>query len=133
MNQRYDILSRMSHEIGTPLNSIIGLNRLIMENPGDETTVKKTATQIDIASSFILNLVNNLIDAGEIDTDKMFLNPSVFSLRQLLEGLWITYETAAGNDGVSFQATIPKPFPEYVNLKGILVIVYQNFENSYEY
>ena len=107
MNQRYDILSRMSHEIRTPLNSIIGLNRLIMENPGDEATVKKTATQIDIASSFILNLVNNLIDAGEIDTDKMFLNPSVFSLRQLLEGLCITYKTAAGNDGISFQTTIP--------------------------
>ena len=116
MNQRYDILSRMSHEIRTPLNSIIGLNRLIMENPGDEATVKKTATQIDIASSFILNLVNNLIDAGEIDTDKMFLNPSVFSLRQLLEGLCITYKTAAGNDGITFQATIPEPFPEYVNV-----------------
>ena len=63
MNQNYDILSRLSHEIRTPLNSIIGLNRLILEKPGDEENVKKISTQIDLASSFILNLVNNIIIA----------------------------------------------------------------------
>ena len=116
MNQRYDILSRMSHEIRTPLNSIIGLNRLILENPGDEEAVKRTSTQIDLASSFILNLVNNLIDTGEIGVEKMVLNPSTFSIRQLLESLCVTYKTAAENEEITFQATIPEPFPEYVNL-----------------
>lgn len=116
MNQRYDILSRMSHEIRTPLNSIIGLNRIILENPGDEATVRKTSTQIDLASSFILNLVNNLIDADGITVEKMILNPSTFSIKQLLESLNVTYTTAAENEQLTFQATIPEPFPEFVNI-----------------
>jgi signal transduction histidine kinase len=90
MNQNYDILSRLSHEIRTPLNSIIGLNRLILEKPEDAENVKKISTQIDLASSFILNLVNNIIDAGELDSKNMTLNPSVFSLKQLIESLCIT-------------------------------------------
>ncbi len=116
MNQNYDILSRLSHEIRTPLNSIIGLNRLILEKPEDAENVKKISTQIDLASSFILNLVNNIIDAGELDSKNMTLNPSVFSLKQLIESLCITYKTAAENENITFQATIPEPFPEFVSL-----------------
>ncbi len=116
MNQNYDILSRLSHEIRTPLNSIIGLNRLISENVGNEETIKQLSTQINLASSFILDLVNNIIDAGEIDTKNIQLFPSVFSLRKLLDSLCATYKTAAENEELTFQATIPDPFPEFVNM-----------------
>ncbi|MCR4940487.1 MAG: response regulator [Treponemataceae bacterium] len=116
MNQNYDILSRLSHEIRTPLNSIIGLNRLIMENVGNEETVKKISNQINLASSFILDLVNNIIDAGELDTKSISLNPSIFSIKKLLDELCATYKTAAENDNLTFQATIPEPFPEFVSL-----------------
>ncbi|MCR4713414.1 MAG: response regulator [Treponemataceae bacterium] len=119
MHEKSNILSRLSHELRTPLNSIIGLNRLILENPGDSDNVKKISTQIDLASSFILNLVDNIIDVDEIDSKDMTLNPSVFSPKQLLESLCITYKTAAENENLTFQATIPEPFPEYVSLDKI--------------
>ena len=116
MNQNYDILSRLSHEIRTPLNSIIGLNRLILENPEDAANVKKISTQIGLASSLIQTLVDNFIDAGELDSKNMSLNPSVFPVKQLLDSLCVTYKTAAETEGLTFLATIPDPFPEFIEL-----------------
>lgn len=116
MNQNYDILSRLSHEIRTPLNSIIGLNNLISENIDNKEKVKNISDQIKLASSFILDLVNNIIDAGDIDTKNMKLFPSVFSIKNLMDSLCATYKTAAENSQLTFQATIPEPFPEFVSL-----------------
>lgn len=114
MDRKYDILSRVSHEIRTPLNSIVGLNRLILEKPDDAEAVKKAAGQIELASSFILNLVNNIIDADVASADSMMLSPSVFSLRSLLESIAATYDMAAKNEGLSLQMIIPDPFPAFV-------------------
>ena len=51
-----------------------------------------------------------------------------------LYSMLITLRCVYFNQTTKFKLPlIPNIFPEYVNLKGILVIVYQNFENSYEY
>ena len=114
MERNNDILSRISHEIRTPLNSIMGLNRIIQENPGDTDVVKDCASKISLASSYIVSLVNNIIEIDELSPESARLNPQVFSIKKLLDTICITYETAAKDAGLAFQCTVSEPFPEFV-------------------
>ncbi|MFT4176123.1 MAG: response regulator [Luteolibacter sp.] len=91
-------LATMSHEIRTPLNAVIGMASLL------ETT-QLNAQQRDYAetilrsSHFLLELINDILDYSRIESGKVELESSVFSLPELCrEAFDVVRVTAMGKD-----------------------------------
>ena len=94
-----DFLSRMSHDIRTPLNAIIGMStigQLRMEEPDK---IRDCLEKIDVSSRYLLNLINDILDMSRIESGKMALISERFDFVKLIGGInSIIYpQTVAGN------------------------------------
>ena len=72
-----DFLSRMSHDIRTPLNGIIGMTYLAQEQPNPPRTAD-CLEKIDTSSKFLLGLVNDILDMSKAESNKIELHPEPY-------------------------------------------------------
>ncbi len=82
-----DFLSRMSHDIRTPMNAIIGMTTIAAAQIDDREKVKECLTKIGISSKFLLSLINDILDISKIESGKMSINKQQFSMQELLGSL----------------------------------------------
>lgn len=108
-----DIMAKLSHEVRTPLNSIIGLNRIISDNLNDSCIVEDCSKKIAVASDYLLAIVNNLLDMEQFASGKVSLNETDFSLAHLLSFLSVVFEESAKKDGIAFEYS-SVDLPEFV-------------------
>jgi len=74
-----EFLSRMSHEMRTPMNAIMGMTALAKAE-GDFGCVKEHIQKVDTASRNLLRLINAVLDVADIENKKLNLGRSDFSL-----------------------------------------------------
>lgn len=67
-------LSRMSHEMRTPMNAIIGMSSLGQEEYQDAQAVKAYFKQISSSGQYLLGLINDILDMSRIENGKMSLH-----------------------------------------------------------
>jgi len=72
-----EFLSRMSHDIRTPLNGIIGMTYLARQQSDSEETENYLA-KIDTSSKFLLGLVNDILDMSKAEHNKVELHPEPY-------------------------------------------------------
>jgi signal transduction histidine kinase/PAS domain-containing protein/ActR/RegA family two-component response regulator len=72
-----EFLSRMSHDIRTPLNGIIGMTYLAKQNSNPPATAD-ALNKIDSSSQFLLGLVNDVLDMSKAESGKIELHPSPY-------------------------------------------------------
>lgn len=77
-NAKSDFLARMSHDIRTPLNVIIGMSHLAQENDNPQDT-QECLGKIDVSSEFLLGLVNDVLDMEHIERGTIELHPVPYS------------------------------------------------------
>jgi PAS domain S-box-containing protein len=77
-----DFLSRMSHDIRTPLNGIIGLTYLTREIPDLPAAASANLSKIDISSKFLLSLVNDILDMSRAESGKIELHPEPYTVEE---------------------------------------------------
>lgn len=78
-------LSNMSHDIRTPLNGILGLAQLASNNLDNPDKLKGYIDNIFTSGEHLLSLINNILDMTKIESGKLNITNSVFSLRELIE------------------------------------------------
>jgi len=66
-------LANMSHEMRTPLNAIIGLTGLTLENDGLDWETRSNLEKIYSAGATLLNIVNDVLDLSKIEAGKLEL------------------------------------------------------------
>ncbi len=76
-------LANMSHDIRTPMNAIVGLTQIAVENIDDPVRVKQCLTRITTASQHLLSLINDALDMNKIESGRVTLQEEVFSLTYL--------------------------------------------------
>lgn len=76
-----EFLSRMSHDIRTPLNAILGMSMVAATHIHDEEQVMDSLNQITIAGRHLLTLVNEVLDMSRIESGRMALDEREFSLK----------------------------------------------------
>ena len=74
-----EFLSRMSHDIRTPLNGIIGMTYLAgdQENP---PRTRDCLQKIDRSSKFLLGLINDVLDMARAESSRFELNPEPYPI-----------------------------------------------------
>lgn len=82
-----EFLSRMSHDIRTPMNAIIGMTAIAEAHLGDKDRVRDCLNKIAVSSKHLLALINEVLDMSKIESGKVKLAEEKFNLGQLLENL----------------------------------------------
>jgi len=72
-NAKSDFLASMSHEMRTPLNAVIGLSGLSMENVSVDDETYSNLSKIYTAGEMLLGIVNDILDISKIEAGKMDL------------------------------------------------------------
>ena len=67
--------ARMSHEMRTPLNAVIGLSELIIEQGGLSQETRENMEKVCNAGSSLLYMVNDILDISKIESGKFQLVP----------------------------------------------------------
>ena len=79
-----DFLSSMSHELRTPLNAILGFAQLMETGlPEPTPTQKRNLGQITKAGWYLLELINEILDLAQIETEKLQLSLEPMSLTEV--------------------------------------------------
>ncbi len=82
-----DFLSRMSHDIRTPLNGIIGMTAIAETHLEDRVRVKDCLDKISLSSKHLMELLNEILDMSKIEAGKMDLSEEAFNLSALVDTL----------------------------------------------
>ena len=80
MESRHKLLLSVSHDIKTPLSSILG-NVELMDKTGNE----KEFSSIQQSADHILNLLNNLLEYSSLEQGKLQIRNESFNLRQICD------------------------------------------------
>ncbi len=98
-----DFLRRMSHDVRTPINGIQGMVEISRHCIGDEARQEDCRRKILDASSFLLELVNNVLDMNKLESGEIQLEAVPFDLQALVQDTNGIIEIQARERGVVLQ------------------------------
>src|SRR5688572_7097557 len=89
-----DFLARVSHDLRTPLNSIIGFTRIVVRRMEGQLPAlqKENLQKVLISSEHLLNLINGLLDLAKIDAGKMEVSADTFRVEDIINMTTATVE-----------------------------------------
>lgn len=96
-----DFLSRISHEIRTPMNGIIGMTTIARRFVGDPDKMTDCLDKIDISASYLLSLLNDVLDMSRIESGKVQLEEESVDLMELLERVHEIFRRKAEDGDIS--------------------------------
>lgn len=82
-----DFLNSMSHDIRTPMNSIMGLTAIAGMHVNDPERVRECLSNITSASRHLLGLINEVLDMAKIESGSIGLADEPFDLPESIENL----------------------------------------------
>lgn len=84
-NAKMDFLSRMSHDIRTPMNAIIGLTAIASAHMDDKDRISDCLTKISSSGKHLLSLINEVLDMSKIESGKFSLSEEEFNFSELVD------------------------------------------------
>ncbi len=77
-------MSQMSHDIRTPLNSILGMAQIAQDHIDDKERLIDCMNKIEYSGRHLLELINNVLDLSAIESGKTILATDDFDMKQFL-------------------------------------------------
>ncbi len=82
-----EFLSRMSHDIRTPMNAIMGMTAIAAMHMDDKSRLEDCLAKISISSQHLLGLINEVLDMSKIESGKLELSDEEFDLSETVNRL----------------------------------------------
>ena len=79
-----EFMNRMSHDIRTPINGIMGMLDIIHKNRQDETKVDDSLDKIQLSTRHLLELVNDVLDMSKLEAGRLDIKEEPFDLTELM-------------------------------------------------
>ena len=105
-----NFLATISHEIRTPMNAIVGLSDLIMEESRGRK-VYDFACGIKNASSNLLLLINDILDLSKVESGRMDLVETEYSLKGMIESTIDMLRINASQKGLTLKCSMDESLP----------------------
>lgn len=109
-----EFIARMSHEILTPMNAIIGMNHLVLQT---ELSPKQRdyLTKIRASACSLLELISNILDFSEIEAEKIKIKSVNFYLDEVLTNVLDRIRAGAEEKKLEIRFEIGKNVPLALN------------------
>ena len=95
-----EFLQRMSHDIRTPINGIIGMLAVAERYPDDLKKQVECRGKISKAFQLLLELINEVLDMGKLESGEVVLEEKSFHLQELLNEVLTVIEKLAQERGI---------------------------------
>ena len=92
-NLKSAFLANMSHEIRTPLNGIVGFLQFISSENLSSTRRHEYINIINNNTMQLLRIINDIVDISKIDAKQMTITPIPVDLNELMDELWVFFDT----------------------------------------
>ena len=99
---RTDLLSQMSHEIRTPLNGIQGMISLAMQHLDEKALLADDLARADELSSYLLALINDVLDMSRLDSGRTELEIMPFDMRVIAAEVERMFSSQAKDKGLNY-------------------------------
>ena len=101
MAAKSEFLSRMSHDIRTPINAILGMLDIAEKYHGDYARLDDCTHKIRSAANHLLSLVNDVLDMNRLENGQAKLVEAPADLNELVHDCVIMTQTQAERDGLT--------------------------------
>lgn len=82
-----DFMNRMSHDIRTPINGILGMMQIIRKNWGDMDKLDDSLNKMEILTKHLNELVEDILNMSKLESDHMEIVNEPFDLNDMVEEL----------------------------------------------
>jgi signal transduction histidine kinase len=103
----------MSHELRTPLNAILGYTELIIDGIyGDAPDkMRNVLERVQTNGKHLLGLINDVLDLSKIEAGQLVLTLNDYSIKEMMQGVYIAVEPLAGTKKLGFKLDVPPDLP----------------------
>jgi CheY-like chemotaxis protein/HAMP domain-containing protein/putative methionine-R-sulfoxide reductase with GAF domain len=103
-----EFLANMSQELRTPLNSILILSQILVDNKSKALGEKEIqfASNIYNSGADLLNLINEILDLSKVEAGKMELEINAFSTDEIIADMRGMFTEVAANKSIQFDVQV---------------------------
>ncbi|WP_297632428.1 ATP-binding protein [uncultured Clostridium sp.] len=129
-NAKTSLISRVSHELKTPMNTITAVNFLLSETNLDNKQ-RDYIKKIDKASEFLLKMIEDILFVSKVTKSKLNLEESKIDFFDMIQTIIMLKEDVIRKKGIKFIYFIDRELPSYVigdafRIKQILINIIGN-------
>jgi len=103
-------LSKVSHEIRTPVNAIFGMNEMILRESTDPD-ILHYSDQIKSAANTLLGIINDILDFSKVEAGKMSIVKREYRIEKILRNVINMCEVQAKDKNLQFDVIISPKLP----------------------
>lgn len=126
-------LSRMSYDIRTPLNGIIGLLEIDAAHPEDTELVNANRDKMRVAADHLLSLINDILQMSKLESGEITLAHEPINLNQLSRDILTIIGQKAAESGITMEydttsdpVAVPWVYGSPLHLRQIFLNIYTN-------
>lgn len=97
-----NFLRRMSHDIRTPLNGIIGMIKLSDQFYSDKEKLRVYKEKVLSSLDYLQTILNDILDMSKVESETIIMEEKPFDLVDVLTNVVSVIETSAANRGLTF-------------------------------
>jgi signal transduction histidine kinase/ActR/RegA family two-component response regulator len=129
-----EFLAKISHDIRSPMNAVIGLARMLSVTDLDKHQ-RELLTKIQSSSDGLLALINDLLDFSKIEAGKLEVIDEYFDFREFLNDLISVFEVLLKQKELALHIHFAEDLPDvvYADAKRIQQILTNLMNNAYKY
>jgi CheY-like chemotaxis protein len=128
-------IANMSHEMRTPMNVVVGLTDLMLEEDGVPANTMEALQKISVAGNTLTRLINDVLDISMIEAGRMELNPVQYDTADMLNDIIELNKVRIADKPISFTPDIAEDLPSklFGDMLRIEQILNNLLNNAFKY
>jgi osomolarity two-component system sensor histidine kinase TcsA len=105
-------VANVTHELRTPLSSLVGLSELLMRGGIPQAEIQKTAATMFESSNLLLAMLNDLLDFAKLEAGKTTVQSIPYSIKTVLLDVIELVRNKADGKGLALTSAVSRDLPD---------------------
>ena len=112
-------ISNVTHELRTPLYGVVGLTSLLLKSNDLSEKDSKFLKSLKFSGDYLLNLINDILQIGKIESDEVELHEINVDIRALMQNIMDSFEYRMQENNNKIHLYIDDKLPKFVKCDNV--------------